>query len=257
MRRAAWPLATLCLLAFAAPAAALPGFEAGVRGMYWFPDLSGNVQTFEPGLTGTRVDVKGDLGVKDDEFPSGEAFVRVGRVHFRVGYTPIRFDGRNLLNRQITFGGETFTAADTVVSSLDMDMIDGEIQVDLLHPDLVAANFHLGLIVKVKYVDGEVEIRSETSGQREFEDFKAPVPMVGAAAGVGFLKDLLRADARVTGIAYSNNRLVEADGFVSFIPYPFVRIQGGYRYIDLKIDENDVVAEMTLKGPYIGAQLSF
>ena len=60
--------------------------------------------------------------------------------------------------------------------------------------------------------------------------------MLGAAAGVGFLKDMVRVDARAAGIAYSGNHLYDADAYASFAPLPFVRIQGGYRYIDLKID---------------------
>ena len=43
----------------------------------------------------------------------------------------------------------------------------------------------------------------------------------------------------------------------SFAPLPFVRIQGGYRHIDLKIDEDDALASFKLSGPYVGAQVSF
>ena len=89
------------------------------------------------------------------------------------------------------------------------------------------------------------------------KDFKAPVPMIGVGAGVGAFKDMLRADARVSGIAYSGNHLYDADGYVSFAPLPFVRIQGGYRYIDLKIDRDGWLASFKLKGPYIGGQVSF
>jgi hypothetical protein len=81
--------------------------------------------------------------------------------------------------------------------------------------------------------------------------------MVGLAAGVGTLNNMLRADARVTGIAYSGNHLYEGDIYASFSPFPFVSIQGGYRLIDLKVDEDDIVAAIKLKGPYVGAQLTF
>jgi len=81
--------------------------------------------------------------------------------------------------------------------------------------------------------------------------------MVGVAAGAGFLKDMVRVDARAAGVAYSGNHLVDVDVFASFAPLPFVRIQGGYRYIDLEIDEDGTLASFKLKGPYVGAQLSF
>ncbi len=255
MRRFALIPAVAAVLATAAPAFALPGLEAGVRGYYWFPDLSAKVQTFTGPVAGTKFDAKDDLGVKDENFPGGEAFVRFGRIHLRAGYTPLSFDGNKTLTRTIVFDGRTYSVGDNVVSALDVKMLDGEFQVDLLRPDLVAASFNLGLVVKVKYVDGTVELRS--AGTTETRDFKAPVPMVGLAAGVGILKNVLRADARVAGMAYSGNHLYEGDAFASVVPFPFFRIQGGYRYIDLKVDEDDIVAELKLKGPYVGAQLSF
>ena len=251
MRRFAVVPAALALLALAAPAFALSGLEAGVRGYYWFPDLSAKLQTF----TSPQFDAKDDLGVKDENFPSGEAFVRFGRLHLRVGYTPVSFDGNKTLTRQIEFNGQIFSIGENVVSSLDVKMLDGDVQFDLLRPDIVAAGFNLGLIVKAKYVDGSVELAS--AGARETMDFKLPTPMVGLAAGVGVLKNALRADARVTGGAYSGNHIYEADVFASFVPFPFFRIQGGYRLIDLKVDEDDIAVDLKLKGPYVGAQVSF
>ncbi len=254
MRRILILAAVMSLLA-AVPANALVDGEVGARAMFWFPDLSGDVQTDVSGVQGTKFDIKDDLNVGDENFPSGEAFVRFGRLHFRVGYTPVKFDGNKQLTRQIVFNNQTFNVNDNVVSQLDLKMIDGEVQFDLLRPDIAVVGFNIGLILKVKYVDGTVELRSTAA--TETRDFKAPIPMVGVAAGVGLIKDMLRADARVTGISYSGNHLFEGDVYASFSPLPFVSIQGGYRLIDLKIDEDDIEATLKLKGPYLGAQLSF
>ncbi len=254
MRRALILLAVLPLVATAVPAFALPGFEVGARGMYWFPDLTANVKTTVGGVTG-EFDAKTDLGVGDKDFPSGEAFVRIGNFHFRVGYTPVKFSGDKVLTEDVVFNGRTFSASSRVITNLDLKMLDGEFQYDLLRPDLVVASFNLGLILKVKYVDGKVDLAS--SGVPEKKDFKAPIPMIGLAAGVGVLKNMVRADARVTGMSYGGNHLYEGDAFASFAPFPFFRVQGGYRLIDLKIDEDDIVAKLKMKGPYVGAQFSF
>jgi outer membrane protein len=254
MRRSLILLAVLPLVATAVPAFALPGFEAGARGMYWFPDLSANVETTIGGVTGD-FDAETDLGVKDKNIPSGEAFVRLGNFTFRVGYTPVKFRGDKTLTDNVVFNGRTFPVSSRVITNLDMKMLDGELQFDILRPDLVAASFNLGLILKVKYVDGKVDL--ESSGVTEKKDSKAPIPMVGLAAGVGFLKDMVRVDARAAGMAYGGNHLYEGDAFASFVPFPFFRLQGGYRLIDLSIDEDDIVAKLKLKGPYVGAQLSF
>jgi len=241
------------VLLMAGSAYAAPGFEVGARGAYWFPKLTGSAQT---NVTGdTRFDFKDTLGVKDENIPFGEAFLRLGSTTLRVGYTQLTFDGNKQLTQTVIFNGTTYSAADNVISSLDMKMLDGEVQFDFLRPDVGVAAFNIGLLLKVKYVDGTVELRNSTT--TETKDFKAPIPMVGAAAGVGFLKDMVRVDARAAGIAYSGNHLYDVDAYASFAPLPFVRIQGGYRYIDLKIDKDDTLATFKLSGPYVGAQISF
>src|SRR3970040_102225 len=94
-------LAAILSLTAAIPAHALPGVEVGARGMYWFPELSGTVQTTDPVIGGTEFNVTDDLGVEDEDFPSGEIFLRAGRFTFRVGYTPVEFDGNRQLNRAL------------------------------------------------------------------------------------------------------------------------------------------------------------
>ncbi len=241
-------------LLMAGSAFAAPGFEVGARGAYWFPKLSGYAQTNTTG--DTRFDFKDTLGVDDENIPFGEAFLRLGNTTLRVGYTRFKFDGDKELTQTVVFNGVTYSATDNVLSNLDVKMLDGEAQFDFLRPGVGVAGFNLGLLLKVKYVDGKVELRSASQGST-FKDFKAPIPMIGLAAGVGALKDMVRVDARASGIAYSGNHLYDADVYASFAPLPFVRIQGGYRHIDLKIDEDDALASFKLSGPYVGAQLSF
>ncbi|HSL92300.1 MAG TPA: hypothetical protein VK863_06595, partial [Candidatus Limnocylindrales bacterium] len=138
MKRILILTAVLPLMA-AVPAHALPGFEVGARGVYWFPDLSGSVQSLTPPPQGTEFDIKDDLNVGDENFPGGEASLRVGRFHIRVGYMPVTYDGNNQLTRQIVFNGQTFNVNDNVVSQLDLKMLDAEVQFDLLQPDFAAA----------------------------------------------------------------------------------------------------------------------
>jgi len=242
------------LLLLAGSAFAVSGFEVGARGAYWFPKLTGSAQTDTTG--DTRFDFKNTLGVKDENFPFGEAFLRVGSTTVRVGYTQFKFDGDKELTETVVFNGVTYSAADNVISSLDVKLVDGEVQYDFLRPDVGIAGFNIGLLLKVRYVDGKVELRSASQGST-VKDFKAPIPMVGVAAGIGAFKDMIRADARVSGIAYAGNHMYDADAYASFAPLPFLRIQGGYRYIDLKIDRDGTLASFKLKGPYIGGQLSF
>lgn len=260
MRRTALiPLLAMALALFAAPAFAGPGFDVGARAYYWFPELTGNVQTTLGGITdNTTFDVKDDLGVEDENFAAGEAFLRVGRFHFRLGYTPLDFSGDKVLTRTIRFEGVDYSAGQRVQSQLDLKTYDGEIQVDLFRPSIPAvANLYVGVMAKVKYVDGNVELRNVTTPTVKEKDFNAPIPMVGLAAGAGVLGDIVRVDARAAGIAYSGNHLYEGDIYASVAPFPFLKLQGGYRLIDLKVDDDDFKGEIKLKGPYVGLQAAF
>jgi hypothetical protein len=251
--------AGLILMAGGALAPSVFALEAGVRGMYWGSTISGNVQTVTGGVPGTVLDVKNDLGMKDENIFNGEAFLKAGDFTFRVVYTPLKFTGSSVLSAPIDFDGYTFPAGTPISSKLETKMVDGDVEWDLLNPDLGVAAMNLGLFLRLKYVDGSVEISSNNPlvPITATQDFRLVIPEVGAAAGIGFLKNIIRADARVSGMAYSGSHLYEGDAFLSVIPFPFLRLQGGYRSIDLKADENDLKGTLKIKGPYAGFQIAF
>ena len=242
--------------AFAPPVFAL---EAGVRGMYWGSKISGNVQTVTNGVPGTDLDVKSDLGMNDENVFSGEAFLKVGNFTFRVAYTPLKYTGTAVLSQTVVFDGIPFPAGTPVSSKLETKMVDGDVQWDLLNPDLGVVSMNLGLFLRMKYVDGSAELSSNNIvfPVSATQDFRLPIPEVGAAAGFGVLKNIVRVDARVSGMTYSGNHIYEGDAFLSVIPFPFLRLQGGYRFIDLKADESDLNASLKIKGPYAGIQVAF
>jgi outer membrane protein len=251
--------AGVLLLAGSAFAPSAFALGAGVRGMYWGSTISGNIQTVTNGVSGTVLDVKNDLGMKDEDVFNGEVFLKVGNFTFRVAYTPLKFTGDSVLTKSVVFDGTTFPAGVPVSSKLETKMVDGDVQWDLLNPNLGVVSMNLGVFLRLKYVDGSAEISSNNPvlPLSATQDFRLPIPEVGAAAGIGFLKDMVRADARACGMAYSGSHLYEGDAFLSVIPFPFLRLQGGYRFIDLKADENDFRGTLKIKGPYAGIQVAF
>jgi hypothetical protein len=251
--------AGVLLLAGSAFAPSAFALGAGVRGMYWGSTISGNIQTVTNGVSGTVLDVKNDLGMKDEDVFNGEVFLKAGNFTFRVAYTPLKFTGDSVLSKSVVFDGTTFPAGVPVSSKLETKMVDGDVQWDLLNPNLGVVSMNLGVFLRLKYVDGSAEISSNNPvlPLSATQDFRLPIPEVGAAAGIGFLKDMVRADARACGMAYSGSHLYEGDAFLSVIPFPFLRLQGGYRFIDLKADENDFRGTLKIKGPYAGIQVAF
>jgi hypothetical protein len=148
---------SLLLVALLLPASS-SAFEIGARGYYWFPSLDGNVKVDEAAIIGTTIDFEKDLGIEDENYPSVEVFLGGGRHHLALTYTNIEYSGRKMLTRDIIFGGETFTGL--VDSSIEYKMMDLLYQYDFLNLENVGAGFSLGVVFQIKYLDGEIGLKT-------------------------------------------------------------------------------------------------
>jgi hypothetical protein len=247
-------LITLTIMATALPA---QGFEAGVRGYYWFPSIDGDIKYSDNSLEGTKLDLEDDLGFDDEYYPVGEVFLGLGDHHLSFSFYRADYDGRETLNQDIEFGGETFPAGDRIKSSLDYDVYDLAYQYDVLDLENVLAGFSLGLVGKVKVLDLEAEIRSETTGQSETEDYTVPVPMLGLNFHLGILADILEARVLATGMGYWDGYMVDAQAELSFTPIPYVDIHAGYRTFFVDVDTNDLELNYNTSGLYGGISVVF
>ena len=233
-------------------------FEVGARGHYWFPSLDGNVQVDEGGIIGSNIDFDKDLGIDDENYPSVEAFVGLGNHHLSLTYTGIDYSGKETLTRDIEFAGETYYVGYLVSSSIEYSMIDLHYQYDVLDLENILAGFSLGGVLQVKYLDGDVSLKTSAGGGiDEQEDFTLPIPMVGVNLHIGILADILEARLRGTGIGYSGNSIYELMADVSWTPFPFMDIHGGYKTFVIDIDEDDVLFDYDMSGPYVALTVSF
>jgi hypothetical protein len=231
---------------------ALKGFEVGARGFYWDTSLDATMQTNND----PEIDLKSDLNIGDEAFGSGEVFLRWGRNHFTLAYTSVSNSGSAA--NGVIFNGIPFPGP--VDSDYDYDQIDFIYQYDLIKYNPVIANFNLGILLQVKYVDGFAEVRGDVPiiGFRvEREDFSAPIPMIGLGAGVGIVNDLVVLEGRVAGLEYSGDRAIDGQALIGVRPFPFLKIFGGYKVFDLEVDEDDFKVDYTIDGPFAGVQLSF
>ncbi|UCG14153.1 MAG: hypothetical protein JSU72_06730 [Deltaproteobacteria bacterium] len=230
-------------------------FEIGVRGYYWFPGLDGNIRVDANGITGTKIDLKSDLGLSDESYPVIEGFVGLGKHHLSVSYYRADYSGNNILSRDIVFNGITFPANTQVGSSLKYDVFDAMYWYDLLNLKNILAGFSLGLVGRVEVFDGSVEINSLTLGARE--EFTLPVPLLGINLDLGILADLLGARLLATGIGYSKGSMIDAQADIYLSPLPLLDIRGGYRLFLVDLETNDVQFNYDTSGPYVALTLSF
>ena len=250
---------TRCTLAIFLALVLIPltswGFEIGVRGYYWFPSLDGKLRVDEAGIIGDTVDFENDLAIEDEDYPSVEAFVGAGKHHLDLGYTKVDYSGSNVLTRTIIFNGETYPVSSLVSSSIEYKMIDFHYQYDFINLENALAGFSLGGVFQVKYLDGEVSLK--TAGLDEKEDFTLPIPMVGLNLHIGIIADILEARVRGTAMTYSGNSMYELVGDISWTPFPFIGIHGGYKTFVIDVEEEDVFLDYDMSGPYVAITISF
>jgi outer membrane protein len=230
-------------------------YEVGARGYYWFPSLDGEVKVNEANIIGTTIDFDDDLGIEDESFPTIEAFIVADKHHFSLAYTSIDYSGTKTLTKSIVFNGKTYSASALVNSSIEYRQIDLVYQYDFLNLENVLAGFSLGGVIQVKYLDGEVSLK--TTGIDEKGELTLPIPMIGFNLHIGLLADILEARIRGTAIGYSGNMIYEIVGDISYTPFPFIDIHGGYKTFTIDIDEDDVFFDYGISGPYIALALSF
>jgi outer membrane protein len=248
-------LGTLILLTiFCAPSAFALGF--GARADYWIPSFSGNLRIDDNGVTGTDINLKDDLGISNDNIPGAEAYFELGNHEISLAYSRVNLSGAKNIDKEIKFNGDTYNKNAYVESELTTNMIDLEYQYKLINIKNILAGLSIGIIGKVKYFDGDVRIHSSVYDTQK--DIHVPIPMVGVGAKIGLLANILEARAKFVGMGYCDSFFYDGLADISFTPFPFLNIHGGYRAMSLKIDNvSDVYAKMDFYGPYAGLAISF
>ena len=253
MPRRLWKVAVIVLvIGMAVPASA---FELGVRGMYWFPDLQGDVQVDKDGIVGTKLDLRDDLGINNESYPWLDVFLGIGKHHLTFSYFEANYKGSQFINKNIYFNGELFNINDLVDSKIDYKSYDLMYQYDVVDWENILAGFSLGVVARVKYLDGELAMASTT--QQTKLDFTAPIPLLGANFHMGLLADVLEARVLLTAIGYSGNNCIDGQVDVSLTPLPFIDINAGYRLFYLNADIDDITFDFGTGGPFLGLTISF
>lgn len=226
----------------------------GVRGYLNYSALRGELLSSQGGIVGTDLNLKDQLALGNVAYPSVEAFFGVGKHNLSLTYTQFDSSANTTLASPIKFKGLTFGAGPLAVD-MKLRMVDFEYQCDLIQLKAILAGFSLGFIGKVKYVEAETSLRSAALAAKE--SFNVPIPMVGVGASLGLLLNILEARAKLTGIGYGDNLLYEALADISFTPFPFMDIHGGYRITGLKVDQNDFKLNTSFAGPYLALTIGF
>lgn len=217
---------------------------------------TGDVAVSVDGLTGTLLDVEGDLGMDDSEDYFVEAALQLGAFRLFAAYLPLSFSGTSVLTSDVSFNGETFVLGSRVESDVNVDIYEAGLAWFLVNIDDMPVRIQFGPEMAVKYVDASVELQDNSFGLNESESVGVPVPTLGARMRVS-VADYLSVIGRVGYLKYDGNSFMDVDAQIECSPLPLVGLFAGYRYLDIEVDDNDVFIDTSFAGPYAGALIRF
>jgi len=232
------------------------GFEV----VGWATSLDGEGRADAGGVRGTTVDLVDTLGIEDEsELVEYRAWVEFLQRHRLVlDYLDLSLDGQAELEREITFGGVGYLFSDTIRSALDLTAIQMQYQLSLLSAPEHQAG--LGLLVGAEYFDVQASVTSSLAG-RSSASGEAVAPVVGAFARGSLGPDWLELRGEIAGSKFdiagvdvSYLRLM-LDVGVAFTRYTVLR--AGYRFLHAEGEQDDLSAEVELKGPALSFELRF
>jgi outer membrane protein len=248
-----WGGSLISLFVFLSPlTASAMGVEAAVGG--WRQDPSGDI-----GYKGDPLSIENDLkyGAESRVFGRVKIDMPLLIPNVYLMATPVKFEGDGSKNIGFTFGDKTFAANAPFSSSLKMDHYDVALYYGI--PFLKTAT--LGMLnaeagLNARIFNFKAEINQPSTGTSVSESLTLPVPMIYLGAQLKPVK-YLSLEAEVRAIAYSSNHYYDLIGRLKVQPFGPLFIAGGYRYEEVKVDQSDVKANITLKGPFLELGLVF
>jgi len=227
-----------------------------VEGRYWFTDLDAKAKVTTSGLSGTDINLKSDLGLKDEDMPDFRLTWNINENNsLRFAYTSVEYDGDKNVTKTINFDGKTYTAGARVISALDLDYY----RLGWIWEFLNAADdkVDIGLLTEIKGFSVKAKLDAPGLSISESEDFEGALPALGLTCAVD-VYDNFEVNAEISGMtAGSYGYLYDAEIGVKWEPYENFAIEGGYRVLEIKGEDDSDFAKVSIDGPYLGALFSF
>ena len=244
---------TFLLVLCAAPAA--QAFEIGAKGYYWYPKATGTLQVGTFTNSGTEMDLENDLDITEEGVPGGTLFLKTGKHNLSVSYFQLNFESDVTLGRNIVFAGTQFNQGTKARAEMVWGMADLEYGYDVADIQAFLAGATVTLFGRLRFLDAKNKL--EGGGNVKENTTQPALPMVGLSARLNVIADLVSAEAKVAGITYAGNVILDGTAEVAITPLPFLGIHAGWRYMDLDLDFDETVNDVTFSGPYGYLSFSF
>ena len=231
------------------------GLELAVGG--WAQEPSGNLG-YEVLNSDDILDLENDLNYDTETRFIGRLNIDMPLFfpNLYIMVTPTEFKETGQKEGGFKFGDIIFDPgpfeSETVLDYLDVGLYYG---IPLMET-ITFEKLNIDIGVNVRIYDYDLRVRQASTGFSESEAGTLPIPMVFLAVQLRPFERLsLEAEGR--GISYSGNDVYSLIGRIKFDIAGPVFIAGGYRYEKAEIDEEDILADIEISGPFFEAGFSF
>tara|TARA_Y100000780_G_scaffold46826_2_gene38952 strand:+ start:2147 stop:2893 length:747 start_codon:yes stop_codon:yes gene_type:complete len=242
-------MAGLAALSAAPFAQAAPLVDVYAGGYAWSPDTSGSIASGS-----NDIDMEDDLGFDD----SDQTVLYVGLEHavpvlpnVRLRYMDLSDDASNRLNETITFNGEAFPVATTVVSEYDMEMLDGTFYWSPLDN---VVKLDLGLTVR--QMDADFTITG--AGQQATESASETFPLAHGAVRANLPLTGVYVGGEINAIEYDGSGMRDFDAHIGWQSDFLLGVKAGYSRLEVELDDvSGLDSDLEIGGPYLAATFRF
>jgi hypothetical protein len=243
-------------------------FHAEFGVMFWPPAPELRLQTGALAQLGeSEVDLVREFGIEHKRFTEFRVVLKPGRKHkIRFSYVPIQYNEDAVLQRTITFGGQTFPVAVPATANLKWDLWRFGYEWDFVSLDRGL----LGFVGELKYNKVSAELAATGFGA-ELTEAQAPVPTIGIVGRLyphrnfsvttefggfkmpGFIAS--RISEAVSGDFEA--KLFDFDIYGTASLGRHVGVQGGYRSVSAEYLVDQDAGTLKMKGLYFGGLVRF
>jgi len=234
-------------------------YHVEIGAAIWDTSADISLSNNAPGLPGTTIDLKNDLGAHDQKFPAFDLILRPAMKHkFRIELVPVHYSQTTVLQSPLTFGGQTYPAGVPISSKIHWKAWRFGYEYDFAY----GPRGFMGFILNVNYTDADASLANAAVGTRS-ASARAPVPALGAILRV-YPASHLALTGEISGFKWPGGWIWSGSGDYldvnTYATLNFVNAFGvefGFRSFDVHYSVTDNTGSFNLKGPYLGAVLRF
>ena len=230
-----------------------------VEARYFAPKLHAHVKSDSIDYNGGNVNVKDTLGIDDKKAP--ELILRYRRA--TLDWIHLKNTGNARLDGTLTVDNKTFDANSKVATDSKFDYMKLTIKNPLVKTPAASVNWSYGITgihMSVK-VAGDAMVheggQAAAYHQSASESGTVPVPMLGIGAqcplGAG-----LEIYGNIEGLPLASyGHIYDFEAGLRYRPVDYLRVNLGYRKIDINVHHDDDEANYSLTGPFFGLAYDF